>query len=321
MLNFCRERLVRRRDPSGVASLRAMDGALKKLASRAVRQLDVVSHLLRSSEPAPPSGVLGRSELACFPMLRRIEDHPKAWTFPTYLNPSESWVATLRDLYASPIAFPASLSPAMGMFLHSLVRNVRPRTVVEIGTFLGVSTIWTASALEAAKDDPPQLSTAPGQLHGAIHCFDDFAPIQPGAWRAVGTEGPRDALVRRHLQQAGLAHRVTLHPGDSSECVARARDAGVFGQPGSLGGGIDLAFIDGDHSAPGALRDLRAVEPSLNTGGYIVLHDTFPEQCGDHMGPRTIIDRTREVATGRYELCEIYTAPLNYGMAVLRRIG
>lgn len=302
-----------------------MDGSLRKLASRAARQFDVVSHLLRSSDPGPPRGALPRSQLACFPLLQRIEDHPKAWAFPAYLDGRVPWVAMLKELYASPIAFPASLSPAMGLFLHALVRNIRPRTVVEIGTFLGVSTIWIASALEEAMSDPPHLPTASGQLHGIVHCFDDFAPIQPGAWRSEGTQGPRDALVRGHLDRAGLGHRVHLHPGDSAPRVTRAREEGLFGPSGEAGGrggaGIDLAFIDGDHSTPGALRDLHAVEPALNTGGYIVLHDTFPEQCGDHMGPRTIIDRTHEVARGRYELCEFYTAPLNYGMAVLRRIG
>ena len=69
------------------------------------------------------------------------------------------------------------------------------------------------------------------------------------------------------------------------------------------------------------LQDLRAVEPVLNTGGYIALHDTFPEQCGDHMGPRHILDHLTSEAQGLYEVCELYTAPLNYGMALLRRIG
>ena len=72
---------------------------------------------------------------------------------------------------------------------------------------------------------------------------------------------------------------------------------------------------------PGVLEDLWAIEPILNTGGYICLHDTFPEQCGDHAGPRHILDHLREVAQGAYELCELYTAPLNYGMALLRCIG
>ena len=84
---------------------------------------------------------------------------------------------------------------------------------------------------------------------------------------------------------------------------------------------MDLALLDGDHTLQGATRDLWALEPVLNTGGYILLHDTYPEQCGDHQGPRHVVDRINEVAQGLYERCELHLAPLNYGLAVLRRIG
>ncbi len=274
-----------------------------------------------------------RGELAAYPRLQRVEDHPTAWAFPTYLDASVPWVATLRELYRSPLAFPASLSPAMGLLLHSLVRNARPRVVVEVGTFLGVSTIWMASALEEGASDPPHLATPPGRPHGFIHCFDDFGPIPPGPWRDASLDRPRDEIVREHLHRAGLGHRVATYPGNSSARLSLEIERGLFGasssrQPGGSGGatgmagvGVDLAFIDGDHSVRGAVADFQAVEPVLNTGGYVVLHDTYPEQCGDHEGPRHIIDHLRDVGRGLYELCEIYTAPLNYGMAVLRRVG
>ncbi len=273
-----------------------------------------------------------RSELIAYPHLQRVQDHPTAWTFPAYLDPSEPWVAMLRELYHSPLAFPASLSPAMGLLLHSLVRNARPRVVVEVGTFLGVSTIWMASALEAGASDPPHLAMPPGHMHGFIHCFDDFGPIPPGPWRDATLDRPRDEIVRGHLQRAGLGHRIATYPGNSSERLKVEIERGLFDgpmrQPDSSGGvassarlGVDFAFIDGDHSVRGAVADFQAVEPVLNLGGYVVLHDTYPEQCGDHEGPRHIIDHIRDVGRGLYELCELYTAPLNYGMAVLRRIG
>jgi hypothetical protein len=66
---------------------------------------------------------------------------------------------------------------------------------------------------------------------------------------------------------------------------------------------------------------LWAIEPVLNTGGCILVHDTFPEQCGGHEGPRHLIDHIHTKAQGLYEVCELYTAPLNYGMALLRRVG
>src|ERR1043165_6940786 len=117
-----------------------------------------------------------RDQRRFFPMLRAEEDHPKAWTFPSYLdNPAVPWLTVLKELYASPLAFPASFSPEAGLLLHALVRSIRPRTIVEVGSFLGVSTIWMAAALDAGTNDPPHIPAPAGSA--IIHCFDDFGPI------------------------------------------------------------------------------------------------------------------------------------------------
>jgi hypothetical protein len=89
---------------------------------------------------------------------------------------------------------------------------------------------------------------------------------------------------------------------------------------------VDLAFLDGDHTIAGIARDFAAVEPLVGVGGSVLLHDTNPAVCG-HEGPRFIIDRIgagRARAAGifgRYEIREIETLPLNYGVAVLKRVG
>lgn len=287
--------------------------------------------------PPPPIAhhfALTRDLHRFFPKLESEADHPTRWEFPAYLdNPTVAWLRMLKDLYRSPYAFPATMSPEAGLMLFSLVRNIRPRVVVEVGTFIGVSTIWIAAALEAGKDDPGR---APGDVQGVIHCFDDFGPIHSGPWRDAELKASRLPLVRTHLERAGLAHRVVFHAGDSSVELVKARDLlrggldplkSAWNTPFAGGsaeggvGGVDLALIDGNHTVEGVLQDFWAVEPVLNTGGYIVLHDTYPEQCGDHLGPRHIIDHITRVGQGTYELCELYTAPLNYGMALLRRIG
>lgn len=290
----------------------------------------------RLSPPPIPAnrGPLSRHVLRFFPRLEREEDHPRAWQFPRYLdNPATPWIRVLKEIYASPYAFPASIAPQAGLMLFSLVRNIRPRTVVEVGSFVGVSTIWMAAALEDAAGDPPN---GPGSGEGIIHAFDDFGPMPAGPWRESVISESRLPLVEKHLNRAGLMHRVALHPGKSAEEIVKAREMlrgtlnatlSPWGSPvgaaaGPAGrGGVDLALIDGDHSVEGALQDFWAVEPVLNTGGYVLLHDTYPEQCGNHEGPRHIIDHIRSVGQGVYEVCELYTAPLNYGMALLRRVG
>src|ERR1051326_4431196 len=135
--------------------------------------------------PAPANrAALPRHALRFYPILTDHEKHPNAWTFPRYLESSGvPWTTALADLYRHPLAFPASLSPEAGLLLHALIRNLRPRTVVEAGTFIGASTIWIAAALEESAADPGRAPVAPGQPDGIIHSFDLFNPIPRGPWR------------------------------------------------------------------------------------------------------------------------------------------
>lgn len=245
---------------------------------------------------------LPRESLRFMPRLEGAEHHPTSWSLPDLLgaHTDAPWRAELRALYAEPVAFPASISPQAGLLLHALVLNLRPRVAVETGTFIGASAIWIAAAIAAP---------------AVLHAFDQFSSVEPGPWRADRMDGDRVPAVRARLQRAGQADRVLLHPGDSATQLVRARE------DLRRAGGVDFALLDGDHSVEGATRDLWALEPVLNTGGCIVLHDTIPEQCGDYPGPRHIVDRINQIAQGLYEKCELYLAPLNYGLAVLRRIG
>lgn len=269
--------------------------------------------------PAPPQVpankyAIPRSTLRFFPVLAREQDHPTRWEWPAYLNASGvPWLDELRALYASPLAFPSSISPQAGLLLHSLVLNVRPRIAVEVGTFIGSSTLWIASALaETAKAGG---AAGGGGAGGVLHAFDDFGPVPRAQWRDAEFHGDRKAMVAERVERAGLGAHVRLHAGDSPTMIRAMQ------QELRAAGGVDFALIDGDHTIPGATQDLWAVEPVLNTGGFVVLHDTFPEQCGEHHGPRHILDTINAMAQGLYEKCELYLSPLNYGLGVLRRIG
>lgn len=255
-----------------------------------------------------------REMLDFFPLLKDDRLHPTAWEFPAYLdNPAVPWLRTLKELYASPLAFPASLSPQAGLFLHALVLNLRPRVVVEVGTFIGVSTIWMGAALaETAGGEPPVAEKATRAL---IHSFDNFGPIEKGPWRDAELPEGRVEAVRRNLAAAGVSEGVVLYRGNSSAEIRKAQEAL------RRAGGVDFALLDGDHTPRGVAHDLWALEPVLNTGGFVLLHDTIPEQTGNALGPRYVLDYANQIGTALYERCELYSAPLNYGMALLRRVG
>lgn len=84
-------------------------------------------------------------------------------------------------------------------------------------------------------------------------------------------------------------------------------------------GGVQSAFLDGDHSTQGVLADLQAVEPVLQVGSFVVLHDTFPEVCSWH-GPRWLVDNLASVSSATYHACNLYLAHCNYGLTLLRRM-
>ncbi|MEM8757689.1 MAG: class I SAM-dependent methyltransferase [Planctomycetota bacterium] len=259
--------------------------------------------------------LLPRHALSFFPGPTCPERHPTRWAFPAWLrNESVPWLRTLAELYDHPAAFPASISPEAGLLLFSLVRNIRPRTVVEVGSFIGVSAIWIAAALEDIGDDPAASGDDAAARPGRLHTIDNFEDLPESGYRTAAA-GDRQALVERHLRHARLDHRVTIHAGTSWDVLEAEsetfRDAG----------GVHLALLDGDHSAEGLRKDVIAVERSLPTGGYLIVHDTIPERCGGHVGGRHLLEHINSFAAGLYEQVELYLAPLNYGLGIFRRMG
>jgi predicted O-methyltransferase YrrM len=260
--------------------------------------------------PAVPAGkrAVPMDELEYYPRWH-VGEHPRSWTWPSYLNPDGGggcrWMSVLKELYASPFSFPSSLAPESGLLVHSIVRNHRPKLVIETGSFIGVSTLWIAAALAENGDG------------GVVHAFDDFGPIEPGPWREVAMPTGRLEFVANNIAKAGLADHVVFHPGNSSfEIRAAHEDLRASGG----GGGCQLAFLDADHGVVGVWQDFWATEPLLATGGLVLLHDTFPGYCG-YDGPRHLLDHVNQQSAGAYEKLDLYLAPMNYGLGLIRRVG
>jgi cephalosporin hydroxylase len=76
---------------------------------------------------------------------------------------------------------------------------------------------------------------------------------------------------RAHEQRVNLSAipNVTRHVGDSHAPEAREFLAAALN-----GSRIDLAFVDGDHSAEGVWQDLELTLPFCRPGSLLVLHDT-----------------------------------------------
>lgn len=208
------------------------------------------------------------------------------------------WAQALRELYGHPMAFPASISPQLGELVRGLVLNIAPRMSLEIGCFMGSSTLWIASALAELGGDR--------KLH-SIDLFND------------ATESPfcstplrdRMAYCSDRLKQAGLSSWVELHKGDSG--VLGPEVASKCGQK------LDFLYIDGDHTIEGCQRDFEALVGYVSTGGYILFHDVMPDLC-KWEGPAFLLD-TALRKSRQFELCLFHTTPLNFGLALVRKLA
>ncbi len=91
-----------------------------------------------------------------------------------------------------------------GRLLKMLVRMIRPKRVLELGTYSGYSAQCLAEGL-----------------------LDDEAHIH-----TIEIEDELEDFLRAHFDQSPVGHRITLHIGDCNDIVP------------TLGGDFDLVFID-----------------------------------------------------------------------------
>ena len=111
-----------------------------------------------------------------------------------------------RETYLQTLLPRMSSGHVQGRLLSLLSQVLRPRRVLEIGTFCGYATLCLAEGL--AED---------GQLH------------------TIEIDPEREARIRRYVAAAGVTERVHLHIGAALDVL-----------PGLAGEVWDLVFIDAD---------------------------------------------------------------------------
>lgn len=139
-----------------------------------------------------------------------------------------------------------SLNLGFGFLYYGLVRTLRPRHVVVIGSGFGFSVVCLALGL---KDNAQRQANARGRLS-----FVDpsYSVLADGPLKTVGgTSQWSDAgKVRRHFERFGVEELVTHHRLRSDQFFDRYRRLGLPR--------IDLAFIDGNHAYADVKHDFIA---------------------------------------------------------------
>ena len=127
----------------------------------------------------------------------------------TLFNPPDAALEAALEASAAAGLPAIQVSPSQGKWLHLLASLIEARSILEIGTLGGYSTIWLARAL------PPD-----------------------GRLVTLEVDPKHAEVARANLRRAGVAGRVEIRLGRALETLPRLATEGA--------GPFDLTFIDAD---------------------------------------------------------------------------
>jgi predicted O-methyltransferase YrrM len=200
-------------------------------------------HGSRALKRALGATALGRVTSEERAWVERIEHRRRELT--SELAVARAWIPSNSDTEGSeamavPIRYAAamvSLPKVWCMFLMRLVRELAPRSCLELGTGFGISGAYQAAALE--------LNGA-GQLI-TLEAATDFAQV-----------------AERGFSSLGLERRAGVRVGPIGETLD-----GVLANAAP----IDCAFLDADHTEHATLESFHAILPHLSDGAVVVFDD------------------------------------------------
>lgn len=211
--------------------------------------------------------------------------------------------ATIADIlaHARPLGHNedrATLNLGFGFLYYGLVRALRPRHVVVIGSGFGFSVVCLALGL---RDNG----------RGRLTFIDpSFSLVRNGPFHTVGgtSQWDRPDRVQAHFARFGVEDVVTHHKSTSQDFFARY---GELDLPP-----IDMGFIDGNHSFDDVARDFGDVLERAPKNAYILMHDTnlYMRELVRHAGVKRWLRRLAR----RPEEFELVDFPFSSGLGVVR---
>ena len=180
----------------------------------------------------------------------------------------------------------ASLKVEDAKTIARVAREQNPQNVLEIGTFVGVSTAVLGLCLPQARivcidADLPAIAQN-------ILCLRKFE---------ISDRRTNLEFVAGVLEHFGIAERFTLNRGFFSCCFPEEKDRRQLAEAGIevsssdiIGrqivekyGSFDVAFLDADHHQAAVKSDLTLLYPYIVPGGTIILHDAGLDYWGEQV--------------------------------------
>ena len=148
------------------------------------------------------------------------------------------------------------VNPGDRRAIYTLVRQWQPRNILEVGTHVGSSTVAISAAQDSLRRHSPDVSY--GLTTVDLIDVNDAATRR---WEKFGSP----ASPRELLDKLGFAQHVKFVTSASLEFLHRCEEK------------YDFIFLDGSHFAPIVYREIPAALRVLAPGGWILLHDYFPD--------------------------------------------
>ncbi len=221
--------------PAGRVLHRALFAkALPRLAVRRVRRADVpgAEGLARAIDGIRGEGI-GAAEKEWIDRIEawRARFSARTERVPITLSTGESWDCQPRDL-----AQVSSIHRPWGIFLMRLVRELRPRSCIELGSAIGVSAAYQGAALELNGS-------------GRLRCVDGSAEL---------------ARLARQTASALEIDRVEVIEGRFEEVLEEVL---ASASP------VDLAYIDAGKGREHNVQQFERLLPYLAPGAMLVVDD------------------------------------------------
>jgi predicted O-methyltransferase YrrM len=193
-----------------------------------------------------------------------------------------------------------NLNLGFGFIYYALVRALRPKHTVVIGSGYGFSVVCLALGLK--DNDLGRLSF----VDPSYSVFTD------GPFRTIGGRNNwKDAeAVDRHFERFGLDGVVTHYKMTSSDFFTTYHSLELPR--------IDIAFIDGNHAYKHVKHDFRQVVQRSHENTYIFLHDSnaYIREALNHAG----VKRWLRILKKEEKAFEVINFPFSSGVALVRVI-
>jgi predicted O-methyltransferase YrrM len=243
---------------------------------------------------------MNRKRMAIASPLRPPGHEPGEAPSPTHFSLSPELIRSILR-HARPLGHhevPHELNLGFGFLYYALVRALRPRHVLVIGSGFGFSVVCLALGL---KDN------AKGRLS-----FVDpsYSLLTDGPLKTVGgtSQWSDPQRVQRHFARFGVEKLLTHYRMRSEEFFARYAELKVPE--------IDLAFIDGSHAYGDVKQDFLSTLRRSGRNAYLLLHDTniYIRELVRHAG----VKRWLKAVKRNKDAFELVDFPFSSGVAIVR---